>query len=200
VAGRRMAVDATKAGVRTEPAAASIRRARDAYSALTSTEGWPVGEACVTLTNGRGRSKVIVFTPADSATDARTRRAKTQVSTAFGVIFLLISGLGVRFPRGAQTASEQGKRCQLRIMAGIRGVLAQSGPCSTAGRWPAQTPGLESPASGTALLHHLIRCVRNPRQGSHRKTASAVAGTAPGQARPDGRPWLYLPRTRPTPQ
>jgi hypothetical protein len=30
---------------------------------------------------------VIIFTPADSATDARTGRAKTQVSTAFGVIF-----------------------------------------------------------------------------------------------------------------
>ena len=28
---------------------------------------------------------------------------KTQVSTALEVIFLLISGLGVRFPRGAQT-------------------------------------------------------------------------------------------------
>ncbi len=48
--------------------------------------------------------------PADSATYARTRPAKMQVSTALGVILLLISGLGVRFPRGAQTGSDQRKR------------------------------------------------------------------------------------------
>jgi hypothetical protein len=49
-----------------------------------------------------------------------------QVSTALEVILLLISGLGVRFPRGAQTASEQGKRSQFGIRAGISGFLTRS--------------------------------------------------------------------------
>jgi hypothetical protein len=98
------------------------RRVRDDYTALRLPNAdWREGEARVTLAERPARSKVIVFTPADSVTCARTRRAKTQVSTAFGVIFLLISGLGVRFPRGAQMASEQGKRYELRILAVISG-------------------------------------------------------------------------------
>ena len=42
-----------------------------------------------------------------------------QVSTALGVILLLISGLGIRFPRGAPAGFDQGKRRQLEIMAEI---------------------------------------------------------------------------------
>jgi hypothetical protein len=48
---------------------------------------------------------LIVPTPSDSATYARTQPAKMQVSTALGAVFLLISGLGVRFPRGAQDST-----------------------------------------------------------------------------------------------
>jgi hypothetical protein len=79
-----------------------------------------------------------------------------QVSTALGVIFLLISGLGVRFPRGAQTGSEQCKRLRLRIMAEIRGLLRSS--CRDA--QPVfdlhKLDELSLPAASTALRHHLI--------------------------------------------
>jgi hypothetical protein len=122
VARRRMAVDVTKAGVRTEPPAAGAADVSETTTRPSDSQTRTGGRVRhVSHWPGPARSKVIVFTPADSVTCARTRRAKTQVSTAFGVIFLLISGLGVRFPRGAQMASEQGKRYELRILAVISG-------------------------------------------------------------------------------
>jgi hypothetical protein len=76
---------------------------------------------------------MIIYTASNSAAYARTRRARTQVGTALEVILLLISGLGIQFPRGAQTGFDQAKRPRSR---GAASSTALSHPW-----WMAASPG-----------------------------------------------------------
>ena len=78
---------------------------------------------------------LIDISPANSAACARSRAAKMQVSTALRLFFLLISGLGVRFPRGALTrqytrrAALRGRRAPADSRRGVRSPPGRSSPC-----------------------------------------------------------------------